>query len=123
MTCLFSFILRGNPPAGQVFSILDAFFERKQADFLHLHVLLFAAALCVRDGRSMHLLLVDPVVLSGLPALDLTLLEPQSNLLLGRLDSVRAVADIAADVLCTWCISTMKVYGHHENLQWHSRHG
>ena len=46
-----------------------------------------------------HLFLVDPVVLGLLPALDLALLEPESNLLLGRLDGVGAVADVAADVL------------------------
>jgi hypothetical protein len=45
------------------------------------------------------LLLVDPVVLSLLPALDLALVEPESDLLLGGLDGVGAVADVAADVL------------------------
>jgi len=44
-------------------------------------------------------LLVDPVVLSALPALDLLGLEPQSNLLLGRVDGVGAVANVAADIL------------------------
>ena len=44
-----------------------------------------------------NLLLVDPVVLGTLPALDLTLLEPESNLLLCILDGVRAVTDIASD--------------------------
>jgi len=44
------------------------------------------------------LLLVNPVVLSALPALDLALLEPESNLLLAVLDAVGAVADVAADV-------------------------
>jgi hypothetical protein len=43
-------------------------------------------------------LLVDPVVLGRLPALDLTLLEPESNLLLAVLDRVGAVAHVAADV-------------------------
>ena len=46
-----------------------------------------------------NLLLVDPVVGGLLPALELLRLEPESNLLLGRLDGVRAVADVAADVL------------------------
>jgi hypothetical protein len=50
------------------------------------------------DGIA-HLLLVDPVVGGLLPALELLRLEPESNLLLGRLDSVGAVADVAADVL------------------------
>jgi hypothetical protein len=44
-------------------------------------------------------LLVDPVKSGLLPALDLTLLEPQGNLLLGVLDGVGAMADVAADVL------------------------
>jgi hypothetical protein len=35
-------------------------------------------------------------VLGGLPAEDLTLLEPESNLLLGVLDGVGTVADVAA---------------------------
>jgi hypothetical protein len=43
-------------------------------------------------------LLVDPVVLGRLPALDLALLEPESDLLLSVLDRVGAVAHVAADV-------------------------
>jgi hypothetical protein len=46
-----------------------------------------------------HLLLVDPIVLGRLPALDLSLVEPKSNLLLGGLDGVRAVANVATDIL------------------------
>lgn len=42
--------------------------------------------------------LVDPVVLGELPAVELILLEPEVNLLLGVLDRVGAVADVAADV-------------------------
>jgi hypothetical protein len=37
-------------------------------------------------------------VLGGLVCLDLALLEPESDLLLGILDAVGAVADIAADI-------------------------
>jgi hypothetical protein len=37
-------------------------------------------------------------VLNRLPLKDFTLLEPESDLLLGILDAVGAVADIAADV-------------------------
>jgi hypothetical protein len=48
---------------------------------------------------SNNLLLVDPVVGGLLPALELLRLEPESDLLLGRLDGVGAVADVAADVL------------------------
>lgn len=73
--------------------------------FVILH-LYRTAPVCVVDhwgvifSRSGHdLLLVDPVVLSRLPPLDLALLEPESNLLLGGLDGVRAVADVAADIL------------------------
>ena len=43
-------------------------------------------------------LLVDPVEASLLPALDLLGLEPESNLLLGVLNAVGAVADVAADI-------------------------
>jgi hypothetical protein len=40
-------------------------------------------------------------VLGRLPALDLSLVEPKSNLLLGGLDGVGAVADVATDILIT----------------------
>lgn len=43
--------------------------------------------------------LVDPVLLGEGPGLDLLGLEPEGNLLLGVLDSVGTVADVAADVL------------------------
>lgn len=43
-------------------------------------------------------LLVNPIELSRLPALNLLRLEPQSNLLLRALYTVGAVADIATDV-------------------------
>ena len=40
---------------------------------------------------------------------DLTLLEPESNLLLGVLDAVRTVADVAADVLFMLVEAEMQV--------------
>jgi hypothetical protein len=43
-------------------------------------------------------LLIDPVILSRLPGLNLTLLEPESNFLLGVLDAVGTVADVASDI-------------------------
>ena len=43
-------------------------------------------------------LLVDPIELGSLVRDDLALLEPESNLLLGVLDGIGAVADVAADV-------------------------
>lgn len=43
-------------------------------------------------------LLVDPVERVRLVLLNLALLEPQSDLLLGVLNAVGAVADVAADV-------------------------
>ena len=46
------------------------------------------------------LLLIDPVVLSQLVLKHLVLAKPQSNLFLRTLDSVGAVADVAANVLC-----------------------
>ena len=50
-------------------------------------------------GCALHLFLVDPVV-GGLGVLGLVLLlEPESNLLLGRLNGVRAMADVASDIL------------------------
>lgn len=49
--------------------------------------------------RTSNLFLVDPVVLGLLVGDELLWLEPKSDLLLGALDGVRAVADVAADVL------------------------
>ena len=49
------------------------------------------------EGRKLRLL-VDPVELGLLVADDITLLEPEGDLLLGVLDRVGAVADVAADV-------------------------
>lgn len=43
-------------------------------------------------------LLVDPVELGRLVGDDIAILEPEGNLLLGVLDGVGAVADVAADV-------------------------
>lgn len=43
-------------------------------------------------------LLVDPVELGSPVADELALLEPESNLLLGVLDGVGTVADVAADI-------------------------
>jgi hypothetical protein len=52
-----------------------------------------------RWSELTHLFLVDPVVGGLLPALELLGLEPEGDLLLGGLDGVGAVADVAADVL------------------------
>ena len=60
-----------------------------------------AMQVCIHHITS-HLFLVDPVMLSALPRNDLAFLEPKSNLLLGVLDGVRTVADVAADILA-WC--------------------
>lgn len=43
-------------------------------------------------------LLVDPTGLGGGPLLELGGTEPESNLLLGVLDGVGTVADVAADI-------------------------
>lgn len=43
--------------------------------------------------------LVDPAGLAVLPLEELAGGEPEANLLLGALDAVGAVADVAADVL------------------------
>ena len=50
-----------------------------------------------RLGVSLWLL-IDPVELSILILLDLVRLEPQRDLLLGTLDTVRAVADVSTDI-------------------------
>lgn len=50
-------------------------------------------------ATRLHLgLLVDPARLGARPVLDLAVLEPESDLLLGVLDAVGAVADVAADI-------------------------
>ena len=43
-------------------------------------------------------LLVDPVLLSGFVAAEFLGLEPEGDLLVGRLDGVRAVADVTSDL-------------------------
>ena len=49
-------------------------------------------------GWSCLRLLIDPVELGALPADNITLGEPEGNLLLGVLDAVRTVADIPANI-------------------------
>jgi len=53
------------------------------------------AAVCVVHNLW---LLIDPVILSRLPGLNFTLLEPESNLLLGILDAVGTMADVASNI-------------------------
>ena len=43
-------------------------------------------------------LLVDPVLLSGFVATEFLGLEPEGDLLVGGLDSVRSVADVTSDL-------------------------
>lgn len=53
----------------------------------------------MKSSGVTHLwLLVDPVVCGGFPGLDLIWLEPEGNLLLGILDAVGTVADVAANI-------------------------
>jgi hypothetical protein len=52
--------------------------------------------------------LVDPVSLAVLPLEDLAGREPEADLLLGALDAVRAVADVAADVLFAVSMSRLR---------------
>ncbi len=60
------------------------------------------------SSSKRHLLLVDPVVLGGLPGDNLTLLEPESDLLLGVLNAVGTVAHIPTHIKgevatdCAW---------------------
>ena len=44
-------------------------------------------------------LLVDPVLLGGGPVAELLGLEPEGDLMVGRLNSVGAMADVAADLI------------------------
>ena len=48
-------------------------------------------------SASEHLL-VDPVLLSGFVAAEFLGLEPEGDLLVGGLDGVRAVADVASNL-------------------------
>lgn len=52
------------------------------------------------------LFLVDPALLSALPAQNLLLGEPEVDLLLGGVDTVAAVADVTADVLSVPLLAT-----------------
>lgn len=44
-------------------------------------------------------LLVDPVLLGGGPVAELLRLEPEANLVVGRLNGIGAMADVAPDLL------------------------
>ena len=44
-------------------------------------------------------LLVDPVLLGGGPVAELLRLEPKGDLVVGRLNGIRAMADVAPDLL------------------------
>ena len=70
-------------------------------DIRYLFLRSYYFSSCPTEGCPFEtdLFLVDPVVLGLLPALDLALLEPKSDLLLGGLDGIGAVADVTADVL------------------------
>ena len=61
------------------------------------HLQLLCSAQELRVAR--HLFLVDPVVLGLLVGVELLLLEPEVDLVLGGVDTVGAVADVAADIL------------------------
>ena len=67
-------------------------------------------------------LLIDPLGLALLVRNDLALLEPQSDLLLGVLDTVGAVADVAADVLFNR-LAPRNAVCEVDNLQWRNHHG
>lgn len=72
-----------------------------------------------------HLFLVDPVVLALLPGLDLAVLEPEGDLLLGVLDGVAAVADVAADILSRVnpCPARYTMEFRMRYVRWRSHHG
>eukprot|EP01084_Bolivina_argentea_P230865 389477_1 len=52
----------------------------------------------MRDGHGLKDLLVNPALRVRLPGEQLLRLEPEGELLVGVLDAVAAVADVAADV-------------------------
>lgn len=69
-------------------------------------------------------LLVDPVELAVLVGEDLLRLEPEGNLLLGVLDAVGAVADVAADILEISSVLVSSVQSRRfSRLQSRSHHG
>ena len=55
-----------------------------------------------RAVRKPTRLLVDPGCLVGLPADQLLRLEPEGNLLLGRLHSVGSMADVTTNLNKSW---------------------
>ena len=71
----------------------------------------------LKQPVTRHLFLVDPVVLSLLVALDLLALEPEGDLVLGGLDTVGAVADVATDILSQPSVSAIHV----SIVRWHDR--
>jgi hypothetical protein len=85
-----------NIKVSRIFSCLD-FVIPTEMKSSHLYVL-FPFRHSGRHIIDNLSLLVNPVELGGLPGDNLTLLEPESNLLLGVLDGVGTVADVAADV-------------------------
>jgi hypothetical protein len=75
------------------------------------NILLFKPAAVERLHQlklTRNLLLVDPVVGSLLPGDELLRLEPEGDLLLGVLDGVGTVADVATDILIAVRINSNK---------------
>ena len=52
----------------------------------------------IKDRNHKNLIFVDPANSSGCPGDELLGLEPEVDLLLGGVDSVGAVTDVAADL-------------------------
>jgi hypothetical protein len=86
------------PIISMLLGYLPVVFNQRSVRFAAMQV-------CIHHMTS-NLFLVDPVLLSALPRNDLAFLEPKSNLLLGVLDRVGAVADITAYIyseIATYC--------------------
>ena len=64
-----------------------------------MHLLRALCVLCVSAVLPGFRLFADPGVVRALPVEEFFRLEPEGDLLLGGLDGVGAVADVAADVL------------------------
>merc|ERR1719250_266957 len=54
----------------------------------------------IKTGKHGDDLFVDPVLLSRLPGHKFLRLEPECNLVVGRLNSIRSVTDVASNLDC-----------------------
>lgn len=102
-----STIQRQDTSIGKTCEQLKSVSNFQSSNALHIIKRTSQIALAADTGKQQFLsqkraaylgLLVDPVKGSSLVAVELLRLEPEGNLLLGVLDRVGAVADVAADI-------------------------